>query len=110
MHIEIPYIPRPLQDKLHTELDKYRFAVLACHRRWGKTVMLINHLLRSALTNKLKNPRYAYIAPTYRQAKQIAYDYLKMFAGGIPGAMERIRPATPAACGHAEEVPLKSEI
>ena len=85
MHIEIPYIPRPLQDKLHTELDKYRFAVLACHRRWGKTVMLINHLIKSALTNKLKNPRYAYIAPTYRQAKQIAYDYLKMFAGGIPG-------------------------
>ena len=85
MHIEIPYVPRPLQDKLHTELDKYRFAVLSCHRRFGKSVAVINHLIKAALTNKLKNPRYAYVAPTYRQAKSIAYDYLKMYAGCIPG-------------------------
>ena len=46
--------------------------------------MLINHLIRAALQNKLINPRYAYIAPTYKQAKNIAWDYLKMFAGSIP--------------------------
>ena len=46
--------------------------------------MLINHLIRSALLNKLVHPRYAYIAPTYKQAKSIAWDYLKMFAGPIP--------------------------
>ena len=84
MHIEIPYTPRPLQEKLHNDLSEYRFAVLACHRRFGKTVMLINHLIRSALLNKLVHPRYAYIAPTYKQAKSIAWDYLKMFAGPIP--------------------------
>jgi hypothetical protein len=66
-------------------LDKYRFAVLSCHRRFGKSVAIINHLIRAALTNRLKNPRFAYIAPTYKQAKSIAWDYMKMFAGGIPG-------------------------
>ena len=54
------------------------------HRRFGKTVMAINHLLRDAILNTKDNPRYAYIAPTYRQAKMIAWDYLKQFAGAIP--------------------------
>ena len=85
MKVEIPYTPRPLQAELHNSLDKYRFAVLSCHRRFGKTVCMLNHLIRAALQNKLKNPRYAYIAPTYKQAKAIAFDYLKMFAGAIPG-------------------------
>ena len=86
MKIQIPYTPRPLQAALHENLDKYRFAVLSCHRRFGKSVAIINHLIRAALTHKLKNPRFAYIAPTYKQAKSIAWDYLKMFAGAIPGA------------------------
>ncbi len=85
MKIQIPYTPRPLQAALHKNLDKYRFAVLSCHRRFGKSVAIINHLIRAALTHKLKNPRFAYIAPTYKQAKSIAWDYLKMFAGAIPG-------------------------
>ena len=86
MKVQIPYTPRPLQADLHKSLDKYRFAVLSCHRRFGKSVAIINHLIRAALTHKLKNPRFAYIAPTYKQAKSIAWDYLKMFAGAIPGA------------------------
>ncbi len=85
MKVQIPYTPRPLQAALHNNLDKYRFAVLSCHRRFGKSVAIINHLIRAALTHKLKNPRFAYIAPTYKQAKSIAWDYLKMFAGAIPG-------------------------
>ena len=48
--------------------------------------MAINHLLRDAILNTQVNPRYAYIAPTYRQAKMIAWDYLKQFAGTIPNA------------------------
>ena len=86
MLVKIPYTPRPLQAELHKELDKHRFAVLSCHRRFGKSVAIINHLIKAALTCKLKNPRFAYIAPTYKQAKSIAWDYLKMFAGKIPGA------------------------
>tara|TARA_R100001594_G_scaffold107457_1_gene142057 strand:- start:502 stop:1731 length:1230 start_codon:yes stop_codon:yes gene_type:complete len=70
---------------VHKELDKYRYAVLCCHRRFGKTVMVLNHLIRAALTNKNHNPRLAYIAPTYKQAKSIAWDYLKYYTKNIPG-------------------------
>lgn len=84
MNIEIPYSPRPLQAKLHNELTKKRWGVVVCHRRFGKTVMAINHLLRAAILNTQTNPRYAYIAPTYRQAKAVAWDYLKQFAGKVP--------------------------
>ena len=52
--IEIPYKPRPQQQKLHSDLTKYRFAVIVMHRRGGKTVMSINHLIKSALTSKKK--------------------------------------------------------
>lgn len=85
MKIIIPYTPRKQQAFVHQELDKYRYAVLCCHRRWGKSVMLINHLIKSAMMNRNHNPRFAYLAPTYSQAKKIAFDYLKHFAGKIPG-------------------------
>jgi phage terminase large subunit len=84
MNIEIPYSPRPLQARLHNELAKSRWGVVVCHRRFGKTVMAINHLLRDAILNDKTNPRYAYIAPTYRQAKAVAWYYLKQFAGKVP--------------------------
>ena len=47
--------------------------------------MVLNHLIRSALQNKNHNPRLAYIAPTYKQAKSIAWDYLKFYTKNIPG-------------------------
>ena len=37
------------------------------------------------MTNKHHNPRFAYIAPTYSQAKKIAWDYLKFYTEKIPG-------------------------
>ena len=85
MKIQIPYTPRKHQAYIHQELSKYRYAVLCCHRRFGKTCMVLNHLIRSALTNTNHNPRYAYIAPTYKQAKSIAWDYLKFYTKNIPG-------------------------
>ena len=45
---------------------------------------MINQLIKSALLSKLKNPRYAYIAPTFKQAKSIAWDYMKQFTLKIP--------------------------
>lgn len=85
MQIVIPYSPRKLQASLHDELQGKRWGVVVCHRRFGKTVMSVNHILRDAVLNPNKNPRYAYVAPTYRQAKSVAWDYLKEFAGSIPG-------------------------
>ena len=84
MQIVIPYQPRKLQADLHRSLDSHRWGVIVCHRRMGKTVMAINHLLRAAIMCQHPNPRYAYLAPTYRQAKAVAWDYLKQFAGNIP--------------------------
>ena len=83
--IQIDYTPRPLQVELHKMLDTNRFNVLVMHRRFGKTVCAINHLLKRAIEEQKPNPRLAYIAPTYRQAKNVAWDYLKQFSSKIPG-------------------------
>ena len=85
MEITIPYSPRELQQEIHTNLAKYRWAVLSIHRRAGKSVLCINELIKRALTNTMWNPRYAYIGPTYKQTKSIIFDYLKYYAGVIPG-------------------------
>jgi len=62
-----------------------RWGVVVTHRRFGKTVWAINHILRDCLMSKHARPRYAYIGPSYKQVKATAWDYLKEFAGGIPG-------------------------
>ena len=85
MQVTIPYTPRPLQARLHQELTKHRWSVVVCHRRWGKTVAAINHLLRDAVLCQKQSPRFHYIAPTYRMAKQVSWDYVHQFAGAIPG-------------------------
>lgn len=52
------------------------------HRRAGKTVSAVNHLIRAALISS--NTKYAYIAPTYKQAKNIAWDVVKEYARVVP--------------------------
>ena len=49
------------------------------HRRAGKTVGLINELIKQACTSNKTDTRLAYIAPFYNQAKSIAWDYLKKY-------------------------------
>jgi hypothetical protein len=61
-------------------IRRQRWAVLVAHRRAGKTVSVINDLIEKASYNTRENPRYAYIAPLLRQAKDIAWQYLKDFA------------------------------
>ena len=83
--IVIPYKPRELQNFLHKKCDKNRFNVIIVHRRGGKTVFAINHLIKKALTNKRPYPRYAFISPYRLQGKSTAWDYLKQFSAAIPG-------------------------
>lgn len=83
--VVIPYAPRPLQLQIHDQLDAHRFGAVVCHRRFGKTVAAINHLVKAALTNERERPRYGYVAPTYTQGKAIAWDYLKHYVAPIPG-------------------------
>ena len=83
--IVVPYTPRPLQRVIHRELARHRWAVAVCHRRFGKSVMAVNHLQKAATSCQKQRPRFAYVAPTYRQGKAIVWDYMKHYAGPIPG-------------------------
>lgn len=83
--IEIPYKPREHQLKIHELLDGKRFAVVVAHRRFGKTVAALNHLIRESVLNEKETPRYAYIAPTYGQAKRVAWDYLVKYTTPLGG-------------------------
>lgn len=84
--IVIPYTPRPIwRDTIHPALTRYRFAVLVCHRRFGKTVGTVNEMLKKAILNERKAPVYAYVAPYRNQAKRVAWEYLKYYTNPIPG-------------------------
>lgn len=79
----IPYTPRPQFLPYHNRTE--RWAWIVAHRRFGKTVGCINELIKGALTCQRSEPRFAYIAPLYTQAKDVAWGYLKHFTAGIPG-------------------------
>lgn len=85
--IVIPYTPRKLQAHLHENLD--RFNVVVCHRRFGKTVFSINEMIKSAVKavqEGKRAPRYAYLAPLFKQAKTVAWDELKRLVSAFPDA------------------------
>lgn len=69
------YQPREHFRPLHSR--NQRWAALVCHRRAGKTVACVNELVTRATYTQKKNARFAYIAPFYRQAKDVAWMYLK---------------------------------
>ena len=80
----IPYTPRPLQWRFHEE--RSRFCVLLCHRRFGKTVAAVNDLIREALRRGNDDWQAAYAAPYLGQAKAVAWEYCKRFAGAVTGS------------------------
>ena len=83
MQVKIPYKPRDLQAEMHKDLKRWN--VLVMHRRFGKTVFAVNHMIKHVLTCPLPRPRVALVAPTFTQAKRISWDYVKYYAGVIPG-------------------------
>lgn len=85
MEVVVDYAPRPLQRVIHDGMDRHRWGAVVCHRRFGKTVCAVNHLQKKAIEARKPRPRYAYIAPTYKQGKAIAWDYIKHYASPIPG-------------------------
>jgi hypothetical protein len=74
--IVIPYEPRVQQEEIHHAIEQHRFTVVVAHRRMGKTVSAINHLIKAAIECDKPNPRFAYLCPTFSQAKRVAWDYL----------------------------------
>lgn len=82
MRLKLIYKPR--YPEVHGVLESHRFCVLAAHRRFGKTVLAVNHLLKSALKCKKAAGVFAYVAPFRNQAKTIAWEYIKHYTQGIP--------------------------
>lgn len=65
----------------HTR-DK-RWGAIVAHRRAGKTVACVNELLTRGLASKKERAQFAYIAPYFVQAKQIAWQYLLEYGAEI---------------------------
>lgn len=83
--VEFPFKAYPHQIAANLICLACRFVVLVWHRRAGKTVFSVLKLLVAALACALPRGRYAYVAPLLKQAKAVAWDYLKHFARFIPG-------------------------
>lgn len=79
--IRVEYEPRGQFLPFHQR--QTRFACLVAHRRAGKTVACVNELVARAIYSKKKRPRYAYIGPLLKQAKKIAWEYLKEYTKGL---------------------------
>ena len=48
--IKIPYKPRPYaRSHIHPGLEKHKRSILVCHRRYGKTVIVVNHMVKMAV-------------------------------------------------------------
>jgi len=78
LDVEMEYCPRKVFEDFHDREE--RWSLIVAHRRCGKTVLCINDLIYKALMDDKEDGRYAYIAPYYSQAKNIAWDYLVRFS------------------------------
>ena len=85
--IDLGYRPREPFRRFHARGQ--RWACLVIHRRAGKTVACVMDLLDAALRCDKPDGRFAYIAPTFTQAKDVAWLYLKRFSSPIPGVEQR---------------------
>ncbi len=85
--IDLGYHARTQFEAFHARTQ--RWACLVVHRRGGKTVACIMDLIDAALRCKRNDGRFAYLAPTYAQAKDTAWSYLKRFTADIPGIEQR---------------------
>lgn len=81
--VKIAYAPREIFKTVHNDPRRYKVVVAA--RRTGKTVAAVNELIKVVLRCPLPLPRGSFIAPTYTQAKEIAWNYVKQYTAGIPG-------------------------
>lgn len=85
--IEIGYQARPQFVPYH--MRRTRWSCIVAHRRAGKTVACVADLIDAALSCDKPEGRFAYMAPTYSQAKDVAWGYLKRLTAAIPGVEQR---------------------
>jgi phage terminase large subunit len=72
-----PVVYEPRAQFLPFHLRQQRWSCLVCHRRAGKTTASLAELITRALATKKPDYRGAYVAPFYRQAKDVAWLILK---------------------------------
>lgn len=58
---------------------------MVCHRRAGKTVACVADLVTEAHFTKKQDARFAYVAPQFNQAKDVAWLYVKRLTSDIQG-------------------------
>jgi len=83
--IDLGFTCRPWQEEVFKNL--LRFSVLVVHRRGGKTVLAVMKLIDAALRCTKENGRFAYLAPQLNQTKDLAWSYIKHYAGKVPGVL-----------------------
>ena len=101
------YEPRAGQKVL--EDQERRFNVEVLHRRFGKTVFKINKLIERAIFCPYLDGRYAYFAPTYSMAEDIAWHYLDNFTEHLPGRrllQSKLAVFLPTLAGHEARIRL----
>lgn len=81
--IDLGYRPREQFVDFHRR--RQRWACLVAHRRAGKTVACVMDLIDKALRCTKPDARFAYVAPHWNQAKDVAWLYVKRFTAPIPG-------------------------
>lgn len=69
--------------------DRHRFRVVICGRRFGKTTLAVQEMIANAISGD--NRKVAYIAPTYQQARDIAWQELKRSAQSIATTINESR-------------------
>jgi len=93
MSLAEDFVPREWQAQIIGDpkkgipMDDTKYKVIVAHRKSGKTVMALMYLFMKAWTctegipkgihSGMRVPRFTYIGPTYKQAKDIAWDLLK---------------------------------
>jgi len=85
-------IPHPTQNQVIE--SNARFRVLCCGRRWGKTTLAVEEMKRAFV----KPSRVAYIAPTYQQARDIAWEALRKEFLGITASVNESRLELKVKC------------
>lgn len=81
--ITIPYVPRRHFVPLHASDKRWKFVV--AHRRAGKSVSMINEIIKRALEHdrEYPPPRYAYVGPSFKQTKDLIWGYAKHYTAPL---------------------------
>lgn len=84
--VDLGLEPYEHQRIAHAAMASHRFGVLVWHRRAGKTVFSCLELFLRAVRCQRPRPNFGYVAPFYRQAKDVAWPYLTDWARKVPRA------------------------